>query len=146
MDAQSTTRRLSPLAEISRRLVGLHKQFYGKGPTKAKTYYHDDMVVVLMRGGFTKVEETLLREGRGQAVVDQRMEFQDVMNERFADVIKEELGRDVIAFMSGSHQDPDLISEIFVLRPAATPKGIQAEHRLQASEGPSVLDDLVSPR
>jgi uncharacterized protein YbcI len=35
---------------ISRRLVALHKEFYGKGPTNAKTYYHDDAIVVLMRG------------------------------------------------------------------------------------------------
>jgi uncharacterized protein YbcI len=50
-------------ASISRRLVGLHKEFDGRGPTRAKTYINGDLVVVLMRGGFTPVEETLLREG-----------------------------------------------------------------------------------
>lgn len=117
MPDDQTTQRHSPLANISRRLVGLHKEFYGKGPTKAKTYYNDDLVVVLMRGGFTRVEETLLREGRGDAVIDQRRQFQDVMHERFDAVIQEELGRRVIAFMSGSHQDPDLLAEVFVLEP-----------------------------
>ena len=58
----------SMLATISRRIVQLHKQYYGKGPTKAKTYYHGDLVVVLMRGGFTPVEETLLQSGRGESV------------------------------------------------------------------------------
>ena len=43
-------------ANISRRIVQLHKQFYGRGPEKAKTYYHDDLVIVLLRGGFTRVE------------------------------------------------------------------------------------------
>jgi uncharacterized protein YbcI len=52
-------------ANISRRIVQLHKEFYGKGPTRAKTYYHDDVIVVLMRGAFTRVEETLLERGRG---------------------------------------------------------------------------------
>jgi uncharacterized protein YbcI len=61
---------------ISRRIVQLHKEYYGRGPTKAKTYFHGDLVVVLMRGGFTRVEETLLRGGRGEAVIQQRMEFQ----------------------------------------------------------------------
>jgi len=107
----------SALANISSRIVRLFKEYYGKGPTKAKTYVSDDLVVVLMRGGFTKVEQTLLDEGRGDAVIQQRMDFQDVMQDRFKEVIADELGRDVVAFMSGSHQDPDLIAEVFVLAP-----------------------------
>lgn len=100
---------------ISRRLVGLHKEFYGKGPTKAKTYYVDDAVFVLLRGGFSKVEETLLAEGRGDAVVRQRMEFQEIMLGRYSEVIESETGRKVIAFMSGNHQHPDVLAEVFIL-------------------------------
>jgi uncharacterized protein YbcI len=107
-------------ANISRRIVQLHKEYYGKGPTRAKTYYFDDIVVVLLRGGFTRVEETLLREGRGRAVMEQRAEFQEVMDTRFRDVIRQETGRDVIAFLSGNHQEPDILLEAFVLEPSDT--------------------------
>jgi uncharacterized protein YbcI len=100
---------------VSRRMVQLHKEFYGRGPEKAKTYYNGDLVVVIMRGGFTRVEETLLREGRGDSVIQQRADFQHVMTERFTAVIEEETGRKVIAMMSGSHQHPDLLAELFVL-------------------------------
>jgi len=103
---------------ISRRIVQLHKEFYGRGPDKAKTYYNGDLVVVLMRGGFTPVEETLLQEGRGESVIQQRADFQNVMVDRFTRVIEEETGRQVIAMMSGSHQHPDLLSELFVLESA----------------------------
>jgi uncharacterized protein YbcI len=96
-------------------MVQLHKEFYGRGPEKAKTYYSGDLVVVLMRGGFTAVEETLLREGRGESVLQQRADFQDVMSHRFSEVIEGETGRKVVAMMSGSHQHPDLLSELFVL-------------------------------
>lgn len=106
------------LANISRRIVQLHKEFYGKGPTKAKTYYYDDLVVVLMRGGFTKVEETLLQSGRGEAVRQQRAEFQQAMRDPFKQVVEEETGRKVVAFMSTSHQHPDLLGELFVLESA----------------------------
>jgi uncharacterized protein YbcI len=102
-------------ANISRRIVQLHKEFYGKGPTKAKTYFQGDLVVVLMRGGFTRVEETLLREGRGDSVIQQRADFQDVMVSHFQEVVEEEIGRKVVAMMSGSHQHPDLLAEVFVL-------------------------------
>jgi uncharacterized protein YbcI len=97
--------------------VQLHKEFYGRGPTKAKTYVHDDLVVVLMRGGFSRAEETLLQEGRGDSVIRQRMDFHGVMKDRFIEVIEEELGRKVSGMMSGSHQHPDLIGEMFILEP-----------------------------
>lgn len=98
-------------------MVQLQKEFYGRGPTKAKTYLQDDLVVVLMRGGFNRVEETLLQEGRGDSVIQQRSDFQEVMHDRYNEIIEDEIGRSVVAFMSGSHQDPDLLAEIFVLDP-----------------------------
>lgn len=110
-----TERYQSTLAKITSGIVALHKEYYGKGPDKAKTYVHDDLVIVLLRGGFTRVEETLLEAGEGDAVIHQRMAFQDVMRERFSEIIEAETGRKVIAFMSGSHQHPDLLAEVFLL-------------------------------
>jgi uncharacterized protein YbcI len=102
---------------ISEGLVALLKEFYGVGPTQAKTYYYDDLVVCLLRGGFTRVERTLLEGGRTAAVIQQRMEFQEVMRERFTAVIENATGREVVGFMSGNQQDPDMICEVFVLAP-----------------------------
>ena len=114
----SPTSSAPTLANISRRIVQLHKEFYGKGPTKAKTYYYHDLVVVLLRGGFTRVEETLLQAGRADSVRLQRAEFQQGMRAPFKQVVEEETGRKVVAFMSSSHQHPDLLSEVFVLESA----------------------------
>jgi uncharacterized protein YbcI len=102
---------------ISDGMVALLKHFYGVGPTQAKTYYYDDLVVCLMRGGFTRVEQTLLEGGRTPAVIQQRKEFQEVMRERFVSVIENATGRRVVGFMSGNQQDPDMICEVFVLAP-----------------------------
>jgi uncharacterized protein YbcI len=97
--------------------VALLKDFYGKGPTRAKTYYQDDLVVCLLRGGFTRVEETLREAGRGEDVIRQRMAFQEAMQDRFQAVIEGATGRRVIGFMSGNQQQPDLLCEVFVLAP-----------------------------
>ena len=70
------------LSAISEGMVALLKDYYGVGPTQAKTYYHDDLVVCVLRGGFTRVERTLLAGDRGRAVIEQRMAFQEVMRER----------------------------------------------------------------
>lgn len=102
---------------VSNGLVALLKEFYGVGPTQAKTYYHDDIVVCVMRGGFTRVEQTLLEGGRTSAVIHQRMEFQEVMRGRFTQVVEDATGRKVVGFMSGNQQEPDMICEVFVLAP-----------------------------
>jgi len=105
------------LTAISDGMVALLKEFYGSGPTRTKSYYDDDLVVCVLRGGFSRVEQTLLDGGRGAAVIQQRMEFQDVMRHRFTDVIERATGRKVIGFMSGNQQDPDLMCETFILDP-----------------------------
>ena len=105
------------LTAISTGLVALLKEYYGVGPTQAKTYYHDDLVVCVLRGGFTRVEQTLLAGDRGKAVIDQRMAFQEVMRSRFEAVVQHATQRPVIGFMSGNQQDPDMICEVFVLSP-----------------------------
>jgi uncharacterized protein YbcI len=98
-------------------MVALLKEFYGRGPTRTKSYYADDLVVCVLRGGFTRVEQTLLEGGRGGSVIQQRMDFQDVMRVRFAEVIEGATGRRVIGFMSGNQQEPDMMCEVFILAP-----------------------------
>ena len=103
--------------EISDGIVALLKEYYGRGPDRAKTYVDDDLVVCLLRGGFTRVEQTLLEAGHTDDVIRQRMVFQDVMRDRFNDVVARATGRRVIGFMSGNQQDPDMLCEVFVLAP-----------------------------
>lgn len=105
------------LTAISDGMVALLKEFYGRGPTRAKSYYADDLVVCVLRGGFSRVEQTLLEGGRGPAVIVQRMAFQDLMRERFEAVIESATDRRVIGFMSGNQQHPDMMCEVFILAP-----------------------------
>jgi uncharacterized protein YbcI len=105
------------LTAISDGLVALLKEFYGHGPNRTKSYYADDLVVCVLRGGFSRVEETLLEGGRGAAVIHQRMEFQELMRQRFEEVIEHATGRRVIGFMSGNQQHPDMMCEVFILAP-----------------------------
>jgi uncharacterized protein YbcI len=116
------------LTAISDGLVALLKEYYGRGPTRAKAYYQDDLVVCVLRDGFSRVEQTLLDGGRGHAVIQQRMEFQDVMRERFESVIEDATHRRVIGFMSGNQQHPDMMCEVFILAPT----DLISEHEISA--------------
>ena len=102
-------------AEISTTLVQLVKEHADRGPTMCRTYIDDDLVIVMMRGGFSRIENTLFEDGKFQDVRSMRHAFQDTMQGRFTEVIERLTGRQVAAFMSASHQRPDLQMEVFVL-------------------------------
>src|SRR5688500_19833463 len=55
-------------ATISREVVRLQAEYYGKGPTRAKTYIVDDLVVVVLEETFTRAEKTLAERGERDAI------------------------------------------------------------------------------
>jgi len=114
------------LEEISRRIVQLHKESYGRGPTKARTYWEDDVITVLMRGGFTRDERTLREAGRREAVLERRMQVHDAMRDRFKGLVEELTGRRVAGFMSGDQVDePEMAVHVFVLEPEPEDEDIE---------------------
>jgi uncharacterized protein YbcI len=104
------------LAAISTRIVAILREHYGRGPMKAKTYAIDDIVVVVMRGsGFTPLEQTIMDSGEPDRVVAMRHDFQNMMTQRFTETIEELTGRNVVAFLSQAHVEPDITMEIFFI-------------------------------
>jgi uncharacterized protein YbcI len=116
------------LAEVTKGMVSLHRRFYGKGPTKAKTYAINDTVICVLEGGFTTVERTLIDENDVEAVLRVRRSFQAAMEDHFTEVVEQALGRKVIAYMSQIHADPDLAVELFVLEPLEEAEPLVGRH------------------
>ncbi len=113
-------------AEIATTFVQLHKEHGGRGPTRCRTYVDDDLIVVLMRGGYTRLENTLFEDGKWLDVRSTRHAFQDTMEGRFTEAIERLTGREVAAFMSASHQHPDIQIEAFVLDGGNATTGVSA--------------------
>jgi uncharacterized protein YbcI len=103
------------LADISREIVVLLKDLVGRGPTRSKTYIHEDCVVVLLREGHTRSEETMFDSGAGRSVAQGRVDMSETIRGQLSEVIERHTDRKVVGFLSSSQQDPDLISFIFVL-------------------------------
>jgi uncharacterized protein YbcI len=102
------------LSAISTSIVGILRDHYGRGPMKAKTYALDDIIVVVMRGsGFTPLEKTIMNSGQPDRVIAMREDFQHVMAERYKETIERLTGREVLAFLSQAHVEPDITIEIF---------------------------------
>ena len=110
-----TERRPGLLADISNAMVGLKKEFYGKGPTKAKTYVNDNYVFCVMQGGLTKNEATLLAAGEHDLVRQYRLKFQEAMAAPTTEAIERLTGRRVIGYHSQIVFEPEHAFEIFVL-------------------------------
>lgn len=102
-------------AEISNAMVGLKKEYYGKGPTKAKSYINDTYVFCVMEGGLTRNEQTLLEVGQEALVRDYRLRFQEAMAETTMAAVARITGRQVVRYHSQIVFDPDRAFEIFVL-------------------------------
>jgi uncharacterized protein YbcI len=105
------------LAAISREMVRLKAQHYGKGPTEAKVYVCDDWLFCVMKGGMTPVERTLLEHGENELVRQVRLRFQENMDDSFTGVVRELTGRPVLTYQSQVVFDPDFTIEIFLLGP-----------------------------
>ena len=105
------------VADISNDIVRLVREHFGKGPTQAKTIWHDDVVVSVLRGGFTVAEQQLYRAGKGELVNEVRRAMQDVFEREMRAIVERHTGRRVEAFLSANHHDPDASVEVFLLAP-----------------------------
>ena len=102
-------------SEISNAMVALMKDFYGKGPTKAKTFLNDNYVFCVMEGGLTRNEQTLLERGHEDLVRNYRLRFQEAMAGPTVEAVQRITGRSVIGYHSQIVFNPERAFEIFVL-------------------------------
>jgi len=114
--APSPTRGQSAQA-ISNAVVRLMREYTGRGPTQAQTTINDHHVVVILRDTLLKAERRLVDDGEGDAVTTMRRRFQRTMEQDLIATVTEHTGRDVEAFLSDNHIEPDIAVEIFLLKP-----------------------------
>jgi uncharacterized protein YbcI len=108
----------SVLADISREMVRLYKEQFGRGPTKTRTNFAGpDLVIVTLEESLTPAERRLAEMGEHQRLRDTRLYFQHATESEFKGVIERLLDRKVRAFISGIDTHQDVSSEIFYLEP-----------------------------
>ena len=108
------------LADVSNAIVRIHKQFYGKGPIKARSHLSQDLVRVVLEGGFTRGEQTLHDHGHVQEVIRSRLAMQESIENEYRAAVETIMYRSVRSFMSANDPANDLQAEVFVLHPRGT--------------------------
>ncbi|MCW2979872.1 MAG: hypothetical protein JWO14_1599 [Solirubrobacterales bacterium] len=118
--AETADYQRSVLAEISREMVRIYKEQFGRGPTKAKTNFAEpDVIISTLEDSFTPAERKLAEMGEHQRLRDTRLYFQHATEDDFRSVIERVLGRKVRAFNSGTDTETDVSVEVFHLVPTA---------------------------
>src|SRR3954468_4735090 len=83
---------------ISNLVVRLLSEYTGRGATRARTHFNDNLITVVVQDLLTKGERSLIRDGKGHLVLQTRKAYQDTMSSDLKDGVEEITGRRVIAF------------------------------------------------
>jgi uncharacterized protein YbcI len=124
------------LERLSSEMVRLQKKFWGRGPDSAKSYLVDDLLFIVMRGGMTVAERSMLEGGHQDSVRRTRQEFEDDMAGRLRSMVEEVTGREVVTYQSQILFEPELVIETFVFAQPASAGEVAATAQGQ-------LDDVV---
>ena len=103
------------LTEISNAMVHLHREHFGRGPSSAKTFVFDDMLMCVLHDVYTTVEKTLIRVGKTEHVRQTRLLHQQAAADDYKGALARLVDREIVGFSSTVHFDPDLAIEIFIL-------------------------------
>jgi uncharacterized protein YbcI len=98
-------------------MVALFKESTGRGPSYARTYVENGLVVTVLHDTMTKAERTLIDENRQDTVRDLRRIFQGTFRQDAIRAVERLTGRRVLAFLSDHAAEPDYAIEAFVLEP-----------------------------
>ena len=109
------------LLGVTNAIVGLHREFYGRGATRGRTILQDDYLVCFLEDIYTKAERTLIDTGSFDEVLRSRHAFQMAMEERFTNAVEELTDRRVVGFLSQVRADPDVAIEAFLFAPDGQP-------------------------
>jgi uncharacterized protein YbcI len=109
-----------PLAMLSKEIVRIYKDQFGRGPTKVRSHYAgSDILICVLENTFTPAERSLQAMGEHQRLRDMRIFFQYASTAEFTEAVERVTGRRVRSFISGIDTNTDVACEMFVLEPQA---------------------------
>ncbi len=117
-DGQPTdARSASVLAGVSNAMVALHKEQFGRGPTRARSNFAgEDTLVTVLEDALLPAEHALVDMGNQERVHESRMFFQMATRGKFIGAVEELVGRKVVAFSSATDPDAAVVWEIYNLQ------------------------------
>ena len=107
------------LAAVSKAMVALHKEQFGRGPKRARSNFAgSDTLVCVLEDALLPAERMMVRMGDQQRVQEGRTAFQAATRDQFTLAVEQIVGRKVVAFASATDPDHGVVWEVFNLEPA----------------------------
>lgn len=107
-------------AAVTREIVRIHTAAMGRGPKKSYSFHNGDTLITVLLEVLTRAEQNLVSYDEGDAVLAMRRLSQRAMADEMKAAIERITRRNVVAFMSDNHLDPDMAIEVFILDPPLT--------------------------
>jgi uncharacterized protein YbcI len=106
----------STLMEVSKAMIGLYKNHFGRGPTKTRSYWAGpDAITCVLEDTLTPAERNLARMGAHERLRDARTYFQYASVREFCEPVERITGRTVRSFHSSTDTKVDGLSvETFI--------------------------------
>jgi uncharacterized protein YbcI len=112
------------MSAVSNAMVALHKEQFGRGPTRARSHFAGpDTVVCVLEDALLPAERAMVEMGEAQRVRESRMWFQVATAQRFIDAVEQILKRTIYSFASATDPERGVVMEIFVFEPETSPDG-----------------------
>jgi uncharacterized protein YbcI len=112
------------LQDVSNAMVALHKEQFGRGPTKAQSHLAGaDALLCVMEDALLPAERAMVEMGEQQRVREARMFLQVATADQFVATVETITGRTVRAFASATDPDKGVVMENFIFEPEARHDG-----------------------
>ena len=106
------------LAAVSKAMVALHKEQFGRGPKTARSdFAGSDTLVCVLEDALLPAERTMVSMGDQQRVQEGRTAFQAATRDQFTLAVEQIVGRKVVAFASATDPAQGVVWEVFNFEP-----------------------------
>jgi uncharacterized protein YbcI len=120
----SEARRDSVLMDVSSALVGLHKEQFGRGPTRAHSHFAGpDILVTVFEDALLPAEKALVDIGEPMRVLEARVFYQEATRDRFIETIEKVVDRKIRSFHSTCDPRAGIVIEVAIFESPAGNNG-----------------------
>ncbi len=102
-------------------MVGIYKEYFGRGPTWAHATVADSHVTVLLGDALTVIEQRLASEGNHETVRALRRKAQESLSQDMSALVERVTGRKVRCLLSDHDVETDTAVEVLVFEGAGVP-------------------------
>jgi uncharacterized protein YbcI len=115
------TKLANDMAAVSRAMVSLHKEQFGRGPMRAHSHFCGrDALLCVLENALLPAEQKMVELGEAQRVRESRIAFQVATAAEFIAAVEQIVYRKVSAFASAVDPENDVVFENFAFEPLGT--------------------------